>query len=376
MTRRVILAGGGHAHLAVLADWARAPLPGTTRRLITTSRYLAYSGMLPGWMAGIYRADELLIDLAPLAKRAGAELVLAEVVGLDPAHQTLQLSNGVTVPFDLLSLATGGETDTAALAGLGDRLVPVRPVSDFMACWTAFVERQSASSHPVVAIVGGGAGGVELALAARVALRPICAKARIVLIVGPDGLLPGHGDGVRHLAKAAMIKRGIVIENGMAAGKPNGLELDNGRWIPADLVIAATGSMAPHWLAQSGLACTPRGYVAVGANLRSASHPAIFAAGDIIERSDREVARSGVHAVKAGPVLAANLRATLLDAPLQTYQPRNATLYLLSLGDAHAIASWGRFAGSGRWLWWLKDQIDRRFVSRYTSRKPAKGTGH
>ena len=122
MTRRVILAGGGHAHLAVLADWARAPLPDSTRRLITASRHLAYSGMLPGWMAGIYRADELLIDLAPLAESAGAELVLAEVMGLDPASQTLQLSNGDSAPFDLLSLATGGETDTTALAGLGDRL--------------------------------------------------------------------------------------------------------------------------------------------------------------------------------------------------------------------------------------------------------------
>ena len=373
MTRRVILAGGGHAHLAVLADWARAPLPDSTRRLITASRHLAYSGMLPGWMAGIYRADELLIDLAPLAESAGAELVLAEVMGLDPASQTLQLSNGDSAPFDLLSLATGGETDTTALAGLGDRLMPVRPVNGFMARWSAFVERQSAGSHPVVAIVGGGAGGVELALAARAALHPICAEARIVLIVGPDGLLPGHGDRVRDLAKAALAQRGIFTETGLAKGHQDGLELDNGRLIPADLVIAATGSVAPYWLAQSGLACTPRGFVAVGADLRSPSHPAVFAAGDIIERTDRPLARSGVHAVKSGPVLADNLRAALADTPLRPYQPRQATLQLLSLGDAHAIASWGRIAGSGRCAWWLKDQIDRRFVSRYTARGSAKG---
>ncbi len=374
MDQRIVLAGGGHAHLAVLADWASRPMPGTKRTLISATRHTAYSGMLPGWMAGVYRQDELLIDMAPLAQRAGAELVLAEVVGLNAARQTLRLAGGDEVAFDLLSLATGGETDLAALIDLGERLVPVRPVDAFMARWSQFLERQSALSEPIVAIVGGGAGGVELALAAHAALRPICTRAQITLIAGPDGLLPGHSDGVRELAHAALAQRGIAVHFGMAKGCSGGLELAGGQTIPADVVIAATGSIAPRWLAQSGLACTPRGFVAVGADLRSPSHPAIFAAGDIAERSDRPLARSGVHAVKAGPVLAANLRATLTGAPLRQYQPRDAALYLLSLGDGQAIASWGKLAGSGRWLWWLKDQIDRRFVSRYTGPAAAKGT--
>jgi pyridine nucleotide-disulfide oxidoreductase family protein len=374
MTRRVILAGGGHAHLAVLGDWARAPLPGTKRTLITPSRYTAYSGMLPGWMAGIYRADQLLIDLAPLAQRAGVELLLAEVVGLDAVRQTVELSTGGAVAFDLLSLATGGQTDTATLSALGERLLPVRPVNSFMARWSQFVERQSAGSAPTVAIVGGGAGGIELALAARAALHPICPGARIVLVAGSDGLLSGHCNEARRLAREALAQREVTVHFGMASASGGGLELPGEKSIPADLVIAATGSIAPAWLAQSGLACTPRGYASVGSDLRSPSHPAVFAAGDIIDRSDRSLARSGAHAVKAGPVLAANLRAALAGVPLLPYQPRDATLYLLSLGDGSAIASWGRFAGSGRWAWWLKDQIDRRFVSRYTGQTAAKGT--
>lgn len=87
MKRRVILAGGGHAHLAVLADWAERPLQDTERWLVTSSRHTAYSGMLPGWLAGIYRANELLIDLEPLAEKAGAKLVLADVAGLDAARR-------------------------------------------------------------------------------------------------------------------------------------------------------------------------------------------------------------------------------------------------------------------------------------------------
>jgi NADH dehydrogenase FAD-containing subunit len=132
MTRRVILAGGGHAHLAVLSDWARRPLPGTRRWLVTSSRYTAYSGMLPGWLAGIYRASELLIDLKPLAENAGAELIVAEVAGLDPDRQTLDLSSDEAMEFDLLSLAIGGETGISTLAALGDRLLSVKPVGAFM----------------------------------------------------------------------------------------------------------------------------------------------------------------------------------------------------------------------------------------------------
>lgn len=374
MTRRVILAGGGHAHLAVLADWARRPWPGTIRKLIASSRHTAYSGMLPGWMAGIYRADELLIDLAPLAERAGAELVLADVVGLNPARRTLQLSTGQEAAFDLLSLATGGETDVSALSALGERLLPVRPVDRFMDRWTGFVDSLSAGASPVVAVVGGGAGGVELALGASAALRRACPAARVLLVARPEGILPDHDAKVRKLAQEALAQRGIALKFGIAAGHPDGLALSDGQVLAADFVIAATGSTAPRWLAGSGLACTAGGYAAVGANLKSPSHPAIFAAGDIAERIDRPLARSGVHAVKAGPVLADNLRAALAGAPLQDYQPAARTLYLLSLGNRRAIASWGGWGASGRLAWWLKDRIDRSFVARYSHLNTAQGT--
>lgn len=366
MNRRVILAGGGHAHLAVLADWAKRPLAGSERCLVTSSRHTAYSGMLPGWLAGIYRASDLLIDLEPLAEQAGAKLVLADVTGLDPEHRTLTLSSGETMGFDLLSLATGGEMETSNLAALGRRLLPVRPVGDFMQGWSHFLEATSLLEAPKVAVVGGGAAGVELALAIHVSLRRLFRQPRVSLVTPKDGLLFGHGDKVRRLALAKLSARGISLHYAEAAGEPCGLLLSNGNHLPADCVIAATGSRAPRWLARSGLACNQAGFVSVGANLRSISHSSIFAAGDIIDRVDRSLERSGVHAVKAGPVLAANLRAALRGTRLRQYQPRRRTLYLLATGDKRAILSWGGFVTAGTWAWRLKDWIDRHFVSRYT----------
>lgn len=365
LTSRVILVGGGHAHLAVLADWALRPPPQTERWLVTSARSTAYSGMFPGWLAGFYGERELFIDLAPLADRAGARLVLAEAVGIDPEAAILELSNGVRLPYDLVSLATGGETDISDLAALGDRLITAKPVDAFIVRWRAFIDSIALKPSVDVAVVGGGAAGVELALAAQASLRRNFNHARVSLIAGEGNLLAGHASSVQRLALAALRKCGVQIHHATARGTETGLLLSDGTEHPFDCVIAATGSRAPKWLGRSGLACTCDGFVKVGADLRSQSHPRVFAAGDVVERTDRPVARSGVHAVKAGPVLAANLRATLNGEPLKRYVPRNRTLYLLSTADRRAILSWGRIAVAGAWVWRIKDWIDRSFVRRY-----------
>lgn len=365
MTRRVVLAGGGHAHLAVLADWARKPLAGIERTLVTASRFTAYSGMLPGWLAGIYRGRDLLIDLKPIAEKAGAKLVVAEVMGLEPARGALSLSSGEEIRFDLLSLATGGETDTSALAALGDRLLPIRPVGEFMTRWAELLRAKGLAATINIVVVGGGAAGVELALGVQTALRHQVPDGRVSLVAPQDGFLSGHAAKVQKLALTELVNRGIAVHFAQGAGEENGVLLSNGAFLPADCVIAATGSKAPRWLAQSGLACNADGFVAVGADLRSTSHPAIFAAGDIIDRVDLSLERSGVHAVKAGPVLATNLRAAIEGASLSQYLPRKRSLYLLALGDRRTIVSWGCHAASGRWAWRIKDWIDRHFVERH-----------
>ena len=383
MTQTLILAGGGHAHLAVLADWARRPLPDTERWLVTSSSHTAYSGMLPGWLAGHYRARDLLIDLKPLCERAGARLILADVTGLDVARKTLSLSTGGKMGFDLLSLATGGETDIVSLAGLGGRLLPVKPVGAFMKGWAQFLKDRAPEygAHPEsgvhVVIAGGGAAGVELACAADQAIRGRFANARVSLVTLKDSLLSGHDPQVRKRALAELGKRQIQVHFAHATGAEGGVLLSNGDFLPADCVIAATGSRAPGWLARSGISCNAAGFVAVGADMRSISHDCIFAAGDIIDRVDREMERSGVHAVKAGPVVAANLRAVIGARPLRKYQPRKRSLYLLAMGGRRAIVSWGGLswggaAAAGRWAWRIKDWIDRSFVRRYTIRSRRK----
>lgn len=364
--QHVILAGGGHAHLAVLDDWARAPLRGAQAWLVTADPFTAYSGMIPGWMAGYYGAGQHLIDLRPLAKNAGVRLVIDTVEGLDANRRELTLSSGDAMSFDLLSLAVGGEVDISPLAGLGERLLPVRPMNDFVARWPLVLEDAARRQRFSLVVVGGGAAGIELALAAEFALRRVSPDPTVSIVTAENGLLSGHSPATIGRVRAELARRQIAVIFGEATGTEDAVLLSTGMAIHADYVIAATGSKAPRWLEGSGLALDPQGLIEVGGDLRSNSHDHIFAAGDIVTRTDRQVARSGVHAVHAGPVLAANLRASIDGQMLQQYIPRRRTLYLLATGDRRAILSWGKIALAGGLLWRLKDWIDRRFVRHHT----------
>jgi NADH dehydrogenase FAD-containing subunit len=198
------------------------------------------------------------------------------------------------------------------------------------------------------------------------AVRQRLPNASITLLCGDMPLGTGYTARVQARLKAALFQRKITLLQDGAAGVRSGeVMLASGATLACDVPLIATGAQAPPWLLASGLALDPQGFVAVDAFQRSTSHPQVFAAGDVSTRMDRPMARSGVYAVRAGPALAMNLAATLAGQALTEHQPPKQTLNLLSCGNRYAIASWGKYSAQGRWVWWLKDWIDRRFLRRY-----------
>ncbi len=357
----LVLAGAGHAQLAVLDDQIRSPWPHGPVTLISPRTRTAYSGMVPGWMAGLYPDDAFLIDIAPLAKRAGARLVLDSIVSLDADQRLLGLASGVTLGFDMLSLATGWVMADPISDAQGTPILPIRPMEDFTARWANLVALRRGEGDFHLGIIGGGAGGVELALAARAAL-PL---SRISLLARGGQIMPWHHDRVRAMARSWLEQKAIDLIDGAFDAQSRDV---SGLTIPADMYILATGSQPAPFLQNSGLALDAKGFAAIGPDLQSISHPGIFAAGDVSGRIDQPVAHAGVHAVHAGPVLARNLRAAMTGQMLGAYQPRRHSLYLMASGDERAILPRGGYAAQGRWAWWLKDWIDRRFVAYYANR--------
>ncbi|MFM2054411.1 MAG: hypothetical protein RL456_2448 [Pseudomonadota bacterium] len=353
--RRLVLLGGGHAQLAVLAWLARERPAGVEAVLVTPQPRQVYSGMLPGWLAGHYTEAQCVIALAPRAQAAGVTLRRAAALGLDADARQVRLDDGSTLGYDWLSVNTGPAQDAARWG-----VAPLRPIEG----WLARTRQRLAEAPPrQVVVIGGGAAGFELALAWRHRLGP---AARVTLVSGRSGLLANYPEGVRRLGRQALAARAVaLIEAGAVSGGPHGVVLADGTGLEADEVVLAIGSVAPPWLDGCGLRRAPDGGLATGPTLQSVSHPEVFAAGDVASRLDRPLPRSGVYAVRAGAALAAGLRAALAGQAPPPWHPPRRTLNLLSLGDREAIASWGPLALRGRWVWRWKDRIDRGFMRRH-----------
>lgn len=357
----LMLVGGGHAHVAVLADWIRNGLPCERAVLLTPHRRLRYSGMVPGWIAGQYERDEGVVDLAALAQRAGVQLLLGPCTGIDPERRWIRTGGGQPLEFDIVSIDTGGVGQAEKLLGKDPRLIDIRPID-------RFVERLDSRERATrIAVVGGGAGGTEIAFALR-NRRGEEEQPQVIFVTGRDGLLPDMSSPVRRKAAKALEKQGIRVLSEDARFEEGMLRSDSGVIEPVDLVAAALGSGAPSWPRAGGLATDAQGFIAVDRHQRSLSHPHVFAVGDVAARQDRLVPHSGVHAVFAGPVLAKNLRAIMAgQEPRASYTPRWNHLYLMSTGNGRAIASYGPLAAEGRWVARLKHWIDKRWISKYAA---------
>lgn len=365
--KRVVLLGGGHAHVHVLQDLARRAIPGVEPTLVTPFKRQLYSGMVPGLVAGRYTADQCVIPLSPLAAAARVPLLETQAVALDAAARTLQLANGEVIGYDLLSLDTGSVMDRGRIPGAREHGLFVRPIEHFVRLLDPLVALAQARVLDVV-VIGGGAAGVELAMALQHRLAGQGGeRARVALVTGGPPPLLGYAQTVIERGLRALAARRItVFRDHCTRIEVGAVHLGSGARLACDAPVIATGGDAPPYLQGSGLQLDARGFVLTGATLQSVSHPEVLAAGDVATRADAPHPRSGVHAVRAGPPLAANLRALATGGALQPHQPQPRTLNLLSCGDGRAIASYGGWSAQGRWVWWWKDRIDRGFIARYT----------
>ena len=374
--REVVLVGGGHAHVQVLRAQLMAPLPGARVIVVVDRPVAAYSGMVPGFVAGQYPVHALEIDVRPLARRAGARVVVARAERVDPARRQLHLAGRPPLPYDLCSLNIGSTVAGLGLPGVREHALSTRPIGRFVARIDAALDdlaRRPGGQPAEVVVVGAGAGGVELAFCLQARLSAEGRGARVHLLGAGPHPLPGQPQRVVGRVRAAARARGIAVRDGVrvAAITDDAVHLEGGGRIPADLVVWVAGA-APHGLARdSGLPTEDRGFVRIDDQLRVVGRSDLFAVGDCaVLDSWPGCPRAGVHAVRQGPVLAANLAASLRGARLETYSPQRDFLTLLNLGDGRAIGARNGLALDSRVAFALKDRIDRRFMQRFQVLQP------
>ena len=378
--RDIVLVGGGHSHVGVLRSFGMRPEPGVRLTLVCTDAHTPYSGMLPGYVAGHYTYDDVHIDLGRLAGFAGARFLCAEVTGIDRVAREVQLRGRPAIPYDLVSINTGSTPQMAAVPGALAHAVPVKPITGFNRRWLALLERVRSHDGPmVIAVVGGGAGGVELLLAMQYRLaRELQGAGRdpsalvFHLFTSDAHLLATHNPGVRARFDAVLQARGVHVHRAarVVAVDAHGMRTEAGEQVAVDETVWVTQAGGGAWLRDTGLALDASGFVRVNAFLQSVTDPAVFAAGDVASLEGRPLEKAGVFAVRMGLPLALNLRRALQSRPLQAYRPQRRWLALVSTGDRYAVASRGAIGFAGAWVWRWKDWIDRRFMRRFSEFPP------
>jgi selenide,water dikinase len=334
---RLVLLGGGHAHALVLLKFRDFVSKNLDVLLVSESPVHTYSGMVPGVIAGHYAVADAQIDLARLARGAGAQFIQGRVQRIDSAGKKVVLESGAALDYNVLSLNLG-----SVPAGLPAHAIAAKPFDRFFARWRELLEK--GRKAPRIAVAGAGAGGVELAMAMRFALK---GRGEMVLFSDRQVLPPA------------------VWERLGPALATLGVELRTAAPEACDATFWVTGASALPLLRESGLKTDARGYVLVDAALRSVSHPDIFAAGDNASLEGADLPKSGVYAVRQGEVLAENLKRVVRGMPMLDYVPQRHSLSLISCGAKYAIASRGSWSTEGLWVWWWKNLLDRRWIAKF-----------
>lgn len=371
----LLLVGGGHAMLQTLeaaGSWSEAGLQVT---LLNPGRHLYYSGMIPEYLGGVYAEEDVRIDLERLCSRNGIRFVDGRAIRIDRRRRLVVTADDRELPYDAAAFDVGGINP-----GRPEPAIPTKPLRRIQE-----LERRlrttldTPSEHLRLAIAGGGAAGVEIALniSGRFLGRNRMAELACTLVEPADRLLASFPKGMSRYAREVLVQRGVRVLTGTGltwdgSGAPS---LDDGTKLNVDEVVWATGTSGLPLFRDAGLSCDERGFVRVSRSLRVLDDPRLFAAGDCASPTGLEHLRKvGVHAIKQGATLRDNLHATLavlatghepFDVDLTPFRPYPIAPLILSTGAKEGLWTAGPLWLRGRFMLRLKHLIDRRWIRPY-----------
>ena len=363
----LLLIGAGHAHAVVLRQFAELPLTDVEIILVSPCTGVPSSGMLPAWLAGHYQWQDICIDFVSLCQRSGAQFMIDGVSAIDPDLQQVTLTSGAVLAYDVVSLNIG--PTLVPPAHPGSHVIPLRPLYQLEQPWLNLqkeLQQLRSGSRYAITVVGAGAAGVESILSMQHALTALVPQHQLsfTLVGAGSDILQGIAPIAAHRLERRMAQRGIkVLRNFLAQRiEDHTVYAEDGRTLKADCLFWATAAQAHRWPRASALLTDDAGFIRISQQLRSISHPTVFAAGDCASWV-APLPKAGVFSVRMGPVLAHNLRATLGGTALIKYQPQRRFLTLIGTGDKNAVASWGIFGAEGKWVWRWKQHIDKKFLA-------------
>ncbi len=367
MKRRVLLIGAGHSHVEVVRRWSQQKIENTTLAIVDPNARPIYSGMVPGYIARQYERKDVEIDLVGLCTKAGADYLQDAVVRIDAANNRATCSTAATIDYDVASIDIGSGVAGTDIPGVAQHTLPSRPIEPFLRRIDELAVAFTASAEHPLLVVGAGAGGVEVAfcLDARLRSDGAASIARVQIVTATAELLDGSSASAKSVIEKLAARRGLVVHRNRKVREvfADRVEFDGGETIACSGVVWVTGPASLPVAASFDLPKDERGFFEVESTFRVRGWENLFAVGDCASLDGMK--KAGVYAVRAGPVIDANIRALLTDAPLREFKPQSDFLSLLNLGNGEAVGTkWG-VSLRGTAMMRLKDRIDRSFVQKY-----------
>lgn len=363
MNKKLVIAGGGHAHMVTLAKLHRFVEKGCSVTVIGPSEHHYYSGMGPGMLGKIYRPEEIRFATKDVVEKKGATFVLGKIVRIDGEAQVVHLESGDEIAYDVLSCNLGSHVPEDFVEGALEDIYLVKPIERLLAAQQRILDLGS-ERKITIGIVGGGPSAVEIAgnlwrLTREPGMQPAAIK-----ILTSETIMPHHPDRVRAKARQSLKRRGIEIVEGCTVDKIRTGQVTeaSGKSHDLDIIFVAIGVQPNPIFSRSGLPVGPDGGLLVNRSLQSVAHDNIFGGGDCIYFKESPLDKVGVYAVRQNPVICNNLIAAIDGGPLQPFDPGGAYLLIFNMGDGSGIFHKWRVSFGGRLAFAIKDYLDRKFM--------------
>ena len=365
ITNDLVLIGGGHSHLSVLMKLSKKPLNGNRITLITNEIDTPYSGMIPGYIEGIYSWRDSHIDLYRLCLKLNVRFIHAEVERVSAHEKEIYFKDRPKIKFDVLSINTGIQSNNREIKGAAKYCLPVKPISKLA---NNFLNK--ITNFKSIAFIGGGAGSVELALAIKKRFLNINQDIKITIITGKRGLLSTFPQKTKltSLKTLEKFKIDIIEYKRVLEVKPKQIILSDKSMLKIDKAILSTNSMTPKWLAKSDILLTKDNYILVNKSFQT-NYKYVFASGDVIDFNNQNLKKAGVFAVRSGKPLAINIKKFILGKKLVEYKFNKNYLALIGTSKRSAIATKYNLTFNSRFFFYLKKYIDQNFIKKFSDFK-------
>ena len=364
MKKHLILVGGGHAHLTAILRGNDYIKRGHSVTLISPSPYHYYSGMGPGMLSGIYRPQDIRFNIKKMSEDRGATFLQDAVTGFNPKERVLFLRSGRNIGYDVVSFNTGSEISSEKIDVTGKGIYMVKPIENLIKARDDILGFKNSRMN--ITVVGGGPGGIELAGNTWRLVKDNKLNVKITL-VSSGGLLDNFPQRAQSLVRASLKSRGIeLIERAYFKGKKDETALlENRGSLSSHLVLLATGVKPSSFLRESDVKVGEDGGLLVNSFLQHPSHPEIFGGGDCISFQGYPLAKAGVYAVRENSILYHNIFVALEGGTLKQFKPQRSFMLIFNMGDGRGILVRNKLVLSGRYIFSLKNFIDRGFMRKF-----------